>query len=256
MSKSLFDLTGRAALVTGGSKGLGKAMARGLAEAGANVVISSRREDALKVAAREIGDGVTGKVQYVVADMTSREDVARLAEKAVAAFGRIDILVNNAGDNKPQPIDQIQDDVWDGLIELNLSSCMALSRALAPGMKERKWGRIIHISSIMGFSSAGGRNAYSATKSALKGLARASANDLGEFGITVNCIAPGPFLTDLPLGLLSEAKQAEFARRTAMNRWGRPEELVGPILLLASEAGSYITGTTLVVDGGTLSKIF
>ncbi|APW62159.1 SDR family NAD(P)-dependent oxidoreductase [Paludisphaera borealis] len=256
MTKSLFDLTGRAALVTGGSKGLGKAMARGLAEAGANVVISSRREDALKVAAREIGDGVTGKVQYVVADMTSREDVARLAEAAVAAFGRIDILVNNAGDNKPQPIDQIQDDVWDGLIELNLSSCMALSRALAPGMKERKWGRIIHISSIMGFSSAGGRNAYSATKSALKGLARASANDLGEFGITVNCIAPGPFLTDLPLGLLSEAKQAEFARRTAMNRWGRPEELVGPILLLASEAGSYITGTTLVVDGGTLSKIF
>jgi NAD(P)-dependent dehydrogenase (short-subunit alcohol dehydrogenase family) len=256
MSKSLFDLTGRAALVTGGSKGLGKAMARGLAEAGADVVISSRREDALKDAAREIGEGTKGKVKYVVADMTDRADVARLAEQAIAAFGKIDVLVNNAGDNKPQPIDQIQDEVWDGLIELNLSSCMALSRALAPGMKERKWGRIIHISSIMGFSSAGGRNAYSATKNALKGLAQASANDLGEFGVTVNCIAPGPFLTDLPMGLLSQAKQDEFARRTAMNRWGRPEELVGPVLLLASEAGSYITGATLVVDGGTLGKIF
>ena len=256
MNKSLFDLTGRAALVTGGSKGLGKAMARGLAEAGANVVISSRREDALKVAAREIGEGLDASIRHVVADMTNRDDVARLAEKAVAAFGRIDVLVNNAGDNKPQPIDQIQDDVWDGLIELNLSSCMALTRALVPGMKERKWGRVIHISSIMGFASAAGRNAYSATKSALKGLARASANDLGEHGITVNCIAPGPFLTDLPLGLLNQEKQDEFARRTAMNRWGRPEELVGPILLLATDAGSYITGTTLVVDGGTLSKIF
>jgi NAD(P)-dependent dehydrogenase (short-subunit alcohol dehydrogenase family) len=256
MSKSIFDMTGRAALVTGGSKGLGKAMARGLAEAGADVVISSRREDALKDAAREIGEGTKGKVKYVVADMTDRADVARLAEQAIAAFGKIDVLVNNAGDNKPQPIDQIQDEVWDGLIELNLSSCMALSRALAPGMKERKWGRIIHISSIMGFSSAGGRNAYSATKNALKGLAQASANDLGEFGVTVNCIAPGPFLTDLPMGLLSQAKQDEFARRTAMNRWGRPEELVGPVLLLASDAGSYITGATLVVDGGTLGKIF
>jgi NAD(P)-dependent dehydrogenase (short-subunit alcohol dehydrogenase family) len=256
MLNSLFDLTGRAALVTGGSQGLGKAMARGLAEAGANVVISSRREEALKAAAREIGDGAAGKVQYVVADMTNRDDVARLAEKAVSAFGRIDVLVNNAGDNKPEPIDQIQDDVWDYIVELNLSSCMALTRALAPGMKERKWGRIIHISSIMGFSSAGGRNSYSATKNALKGLAQASANDLGEFGITVNCIAPGPFLTDLPLGLLSKEKQDEFARRTAMNRWGRPEELVGPVLLLATEAGSYITGATLLVDGGVLSKIF
>jgi gluconate 5-dehydrogenase len=256
MSNSLFDLSGRAALVTGGSKGLGKAMARGLAEAGANVVISSRSEDALKAAAKEIGEGLKSSVRYIVADMTDRADVARLAKEAVAAFGRIDVLVNNAGDNKPQPIDEIQDEVWDGLMELNLSSCMALTRALVPGMKERKWGRVIHISSIMGFASAAGRNAYSATKSALKGLARASANDLGEHGITVNCIAPGPFLTDLPLGLLSQEKQAEFARRTAMNRWGRPEELVGPILLLATDAGSYITGTTLVVDGGTLSKIF
>jgi len=256
MVENPFDLTGRAALVTGGSKGLGKAMARGLAEAGADVVISSRHEEALKSAAREIGEGLPAKVHYVVADMTVRADVARLAEEAVAALGRIDILVNNAGANTPQRLDEITDEVWDGLIELNLSSCMALSRALVPGMKDRRWGRIIHISSVMGYASAAGRSAYSATKSALMGLARAGAADLGDSGITVNCIAPGAFLTDLPLGLLSEAQQAEFARRIALGRWGRPEELVGPILLLASEAGSYITGSTLLVDGGALAKRF
>jgi NAD(P)-dependent dehydrogenase (short-subunit alcohol dehydrogenase family) len=108
----------------------------------------------------------------------------------------------------------------------------------------------------MGFGSAGGRNAYSATKSALLGLARASAQDLGPYGITVNCIAPGPFLTDLPKSLLSQKKQDEFARGTAVGRWGQPDELVGPALLLASDAGSYITGTTLIVDGGCLAKIF
>ena len=123
-------------------------------------------------------------------------------------------------------------------------------------MKERRWGRVIYISSIMGLTSAPGRTLYSATKSALIGLARAAANDLGGSGITVNCLAPGPFLTDLPASVLSEEQRAAFARRTALGRWGRPEELVGPALLLASDAGSYITGTTLVVDGGLLARVF
>ena len=251
-----FDLSGRAALVTGGSKGLGKAMAMGFAQAGADVVISSRHENELQAAVKEIQSGTKAKVAYVVADMTRREEAGRLAREAVQAMGQIDILVNNAGSNLPQPIDQIRDEDWDRLVELNLSSCMALTRELVPGMKERRWGRIIHISSIMGFSSAGGRNAYSATKSALLGLARASANDLGPFGITVNCIAPGPFLTDLPMSLLSQEKQDEFARGTALGRWGQPDELIGPALLLASDAGSYITGTSLIVDGGCLARIF
>jgi len=256
MSTSLFDLSGRVALVTGGSKGLGKAMARAFAEAGADVVISSRHEAELKAAAAEIAEGTKSKVVYFVADMTRRDDVRKLAEKALAAMGRVDILVNNAGSNQPQAIDKITDEAWDRIVELNLSSCMALTRALVPQMKERRWGRVIHISSIMGLSSKEERNAYSATKSALLGLARASALDLGEFGITVNCLAPGPFLTDLPGSLLSQAEKDVFARRTALGRWAEPRELAGPALLLASDAGSYITGAVLVVDGGSLVKTF
>ncbi len=256
MSHALFDLTGRVALVTGGSKGLGKAMARGFAEAGADVVISSRHEEELKRAAAEIAEGTKAKVVYFVADMTKRDDVRKLADSALAAMGKVDILVNNAGSNKPQAIDKITDEDWDRIVELNLSSCMALARALAPQMKQRRWGRIIHISSIMGLSSKEERNAYSATKSALLGLARASALDLGPFGITVNCLAPGPFLTDLPGTLLSDAEKKTFAVRTALGRWAEPRELAGPALLLASEAGSYITGAVLVVDGGSLVKVF
>lgn len=256
MSSSLFDLTGRVALVTGGSKGLGKAMARGFAEAGANVVISSRHEEELRAAAKEIAEGTKAQVQYFVADMTQRDEVRKLADKALGAFGRVDILVNNAGSNTPQAIDQITDEAWDRIVELNLSSCMALTRALVPQMKQRRWGRIIHISSIMGLASKSERNAYSATKSALLGLARANALDLGSYGITVNCLAPGPFLTDLPGSILSDQEKQVFADRTALGRWAQPRELAGPALLLASEAGSYITGAVLVVDGGSLVKTF
>ena len=133
---------------------------------------------------------------------------------------------------------------------------MALTRALVPQMKERRWGRIIFISSIMGLASKEERSAYSATKSAVIGLARSCALDLGPFGITANAIAPGPFLTDLPRSLLDEKQQQVFADRTALGRWGEPHELVGPALLLASEAGSYITGATISVDGGCLVKTF
>lgn len=256
MSHDLFDLTGKVALVTGGSRGLGLAMARGFAEAGAEVIISSRHEEELRAAAEQIGSGLKRRVAYLVADMTDRRQVEKLAQEALAQFGRVDILVNNAGSNNPQPIDKIVDADWDRIVELNLSSCMALTRALVPQMKERRWGRVIHISSIMGLASKEGRNAYSATKAALIGMAQASCQDLGAFGITVNCIAPGPFLTDLPGKMLTDAEKATFASRTALGRWGEPRELAGPALLLASDAGSYITGATIVVDGGTLTKTF
>jgi NAD(P)-dependent dehydrogenase (short-subunit alcohol dehydrogenase family) len=254
MGLGIFDLSGKVALVTGGSKGLGKAMARGLVEAGADVIISSRHEDELRSALDEILKGTGRKGKYFVIDMARRPDVVRLAKASLDAMGRVDILVNNAGTNVPTAIDEIKDEDWDRVMEINLNSVMALTRALVPQMKSRKWGRIVHISSVMGFASKEGRNVYSATKSALIGFARATALDLGSFGITVNCIAPGPFLTDLPGRLLPAEEKKKFADRTALGRWADPKELVGPILLLASDAGSYITGETLVVDGGYLAR--
>jgi NAD(P)-dependent dehydrogenase (short-subunit alcohol dehydrogenase family) len=254
MALNLFDLTGKVALVTGGSKGLGKAMAHGLAQAGADVAISSRHEDELRTALDEILQGTGRRGCTVVADMGQRSEAANLAPEVLKRMGRVDILVNNAGTNRPQPLDQIKDEDWDRVMEINLSSIMALSRALVPQMKERRWGRIIHISSVMAFVSKEGRHVYSATKSALIGFARSAALELGPHGITVNCIAPGPFLTDLPAKLLSPAEKQEFAQRTAVGRWGEPQELVGPVLLLASNAGSYLTGETLVVDGGYLAR--
>ncbi len=254
MNTTLFDLTGRAALVTGGSKGLGKAIAAAFAAAGAELAIASRHEEELNSAADDIRRQHGVRVEPIAADLYRRDEVQRLADTAVRRLGKIDILVNNAGTNIPQQIDQIRDDDWDRVLQLNLTTCMALGRAVAPGMKQRRWGRIIHISSIMGLSSKEGRNIYSATKSALIGLARASALDLGPYGITVNCIAPGIFATELPMSILTPEEQAQAAARTALGRWGQPEELAGPALLLASDAGSYITGSVLLVDGGLLSR--
>lgn len=254
MASSLFDLTGRVALITGGSKGLGKAMARAFAQAGADVIISSRHPAELEAALPEILHGTHRKGSWITSDLSRREEMQRLADEALEAFGRIDILVNNAGSNIPEAVDAIQDANWDRLMELNVTSCMVLSRALAPQMKSRGWGRIIHISSVMGLTSKAGRTTYSATKAALIGMTRAMALDLGPSGVTVNCIAPGPFLTDLPLSVLSPEDRQNFAERTALGRWGDPQELAGPALLLASDAGSYITGSTLLVDGGVLCK--
>ena len=250
MPLDAFNLTGKVALVTGGSKGLGKSMALALAKAGADIVISSRTEKDLRGALDEIVTATGRKGKYIVADMSKRDDVKRLAKASLDAMGRVDILVNNAGTNTPQAIDQIKDEDWDRVREINLDSVMMLTRALVPQMKARGWGRVIHISSVMALVANAGRNTYCATKAALMGLARASALDLGGNGITGNCIAPGPFLTDLPGRLLSPQEKESFAKMTALNRWADPNELIGPVLLLASDAGSYITGETLVVDGG------
>ncbi|MFK5922642.1 MAG: SDR family NAD(P)-dependent oxidoreductase [Verrucomicrobiota bacterium] len=254
MSCDLFNLDGRVALVTGGSKGLGKAMARGFAEAGADVMIASRSADELKAAAAEVGDGLDVKVEWMVTDMGDREASDQLAAETISRLGKVDIVVNNAGSNTPQPIDQIVDEDWDRIVELNLTSCMRLTRAVVPGMIERKWGRVIHISSVLGLGSKPARNVYSATKAGLIGMAKASALDLGPHNITVNCIAPGPILTDLPMSLLNDAEKKEFSNMTALDRWGTPRELAGPALFLASEAGSYTTGTTILVDGGAYAR--
>ena len=255
MYEKLFDLTGKVALVTGGSRGLGKAMARAYAEHGANIMVCSRNAAELEAAAKEIGDGLPGvRVEWMTADLGKKDGPQMLANETLKRLGRVDVLVNNAGSNIPQRVDQITDEAWDQIIELNLSGIMRLTRALLPQMMERKWGRVIHISSVLGLGGKLGRNVYSATKGALIGMARSSALDLGPFGVTVNCISPGPFLTELPLGLLNDEQKQEFTNRTAMKRWGKPEEIAGVALLLGTDAGSYLTGTTILIDGGVLAN--
>ena len=256
MFENLFNLRGRVALVTGGSKGIGKAVARGFAEAGADVAIAARHESELQQAAVEIADGLTVRVAGRSADMTSRDQVRELAEWAEGTFGKVDILVNNAGSNEPQLLLETTDAVWDRILELNLTSCMQLSRAVAPRMIQQGWGRIIHLSSVMALASNPGRGLYSATKAALVGMARAHALELGPYGITVNCLAPGPVATDLPMNLLNEEQKRRFAERTALKRWGQTIDMVGPALLLASDAGAYITGTVILADGGMLCRTF
>ncbi len=258
MPTSRFDLSGRIALVTGGSKGLGKSMARGFLEAGAEVMISSRHESELRQTAEELAAEISphSRIEWTVADMVDRTQVDALAATALERMAQVDILINNAGGNTPQSLEDVVDEDWDNILELNLSSSMRLTRALVPQMKERRWGRIIHISSLLGLGGKEGRSAYCSTKSALLGLTRAGALELGPFNITVNCIAPGPFLTDLPARVLTEEQKQAFTERTALGRWGSPDELIGPSLLLASEAGSYITGTALLVDGGALARVF
>jgi len=252
----LFDLTGRVALVTGGSKGIGKVAARAMAEAGAEVVVSARHEDDLREAVAEIGAGLDRRVEYRVCDMTDRAQVADLARWAEQTFGHVDILFNNAGSNEPQNLVETTDESWDRILELNLTSCMQLARAVAPGMIERGWGRIVHTSSIMALASKEGRGIYSGTKAALIGMARAHALELGPHGVTVNCLAPGPVMTDLPMNLLSDEEKQEFSDRTAVKRWGLVDDMIGPVLLLVSDAGAFVTGTTIVADGGVLCRTF
>lgn len=243
-------------MVTGGSKGIGKAVARAYAEAGADVMIAARHEDELRTACDEISTGLDVRVECFVGDMLRRDDVKKLATDTIEAFGRVDILFNNAGSNEPQPLLEVTEESWDRILELNLTACMLLAKEVAPGMIERGWGRIVHASSVMALASNPGRGCYSATKAALIGMTRAHALELGPHGITVNCLAPGPIMTDLPMSLLDDEQKLRFAERTAVKRWGQVEDMVGPVLLMSTNAGAYITGTVILADGGLICRTF
>lgn len=252
MIQELFNLTGKVALVTGGSKGIGQAMARGLAAAGADIVINSRSREEMDEAMKYILEGTERRGHCVVADLFKREDTVGLAREALEVMGRVDIVVNNAGTNFVSPVDKIVDEDWDRLVELNLTAPMVLVRELADQMKERKWGRIVNISSIFGMCTKNERGSYSATKSGLIGITRTMAQDLAPWEITANAIAPGPISTPLTDRMV-QGELREYFNSMLLGRWGTPQDLVGPVLLLSSDAGSFITGTTVTVDGGWMT---
>jgi NAD(P)-dependent dehydrogenase (short-subunit alcohol dehydrogenase family) len=256
MLQELFDLKGKTAVVTGGSKGIGKAIARGLAEAGAQVVICSRHAEPLAQAADEIQAGLSRPILTFVADLAQRSAADEFAQAVLEQVGQVDILINNAGNNRPQNLADTTFEVWDEILQINFTSCMQLAKAFTPGMIARRWGRIVYLSSVMALASNAGRGLYSGTKSALIGMARAHALELGPYGITVNCLAPGPIATDLPMSILNEEQKQKFAQRTAVKRWGEPIDMVGPALMLSSNAGAYISGHVLLADGGMLCRTF
>ena len=255
MSLELFQLHGRTALITGGSKGLGKAMARALAQAGADVVLASRHEDELRQAQKEITEGTKSRCIYFVSDLSDRRQTVDLACQALDAMGHVDILINNAGIGSRTKLIELSDSEWDSVLSVNLTGPMVLARELAPQMVERRWGRIINISSLFGIVSREGRSAYAASKGAIIQLTRTWALEFGPHGVTVNAIAPGPFETEMAAAhLANPASKQWYTDRVPLGRWAQPIELAGPVLLLASNAGSYINGHVLAVDGGYLCQ--
>ena len=247
-----FSLTGRVALVTGSSRGLGKAIAQGLAGAGAMVILHGRDADRLAQAAAEMRN-VAGALAFDVSDTAAtREAFARIA----AEHGRLDILVNNAGVIPRKPLLETTDDDWASVIDSNLSAYFRLSREAARLMVPRKSGRIIMISSIMGLVGRPTIPGYVTAKAGLHGMVRGLSAELAPQGITVNAIAPGYMPTDATAALRNDAAfNAWIANRAPMGRWGEPAELAGPAVFLASAAASYVTGHVLVVDGGLTAAL-
>lgn len=246
-----FRLDGRWALVTGGSKGLGRVMATALAQAGANVVIVSRTAAECETAAAEIRATTGQRAVAIAADVTRADQVDQLAEHAARDAGPIDILVNSAGVNVRNPIAETREADWDAILDVNLKAPFLLARKFGPPMAERGWGRVIHLGSIMSAVSLPGRSPYASSKAGLIGLTHTLALEWAGRGVTVNAICPGPFATEMNRPLLNDpVKYAEFVSKIPMGRWGELHEIAGAAVFLASNASSYMTGATLFVDGG------
>lgn len=249
----LFDLAGRTAIVTGGGRGLGEYMARALADAGASVLVCSRKLDALESVCEDIrADG--GTAVATVCDVSRPEDAARAVEQAVDQFGSIDILVNNSGTTWGAPPEEMPTDKFDRVMEVNVRGTFLMSQAAARSMIDQgRGGRIINIASILGLR--GGRPGlleaagYSASKGAVLALTRDLAGSWARHGITVNAIAPGWFPTRMSSGVL-DAVGEEMKSAIPLGRFGSPQDIQGAVLYLASEAGGFVTGQTLIVDGG------
>jgi gluconate 5-dehydrogenase len=243
---ALFDLTGRTALVTGSTRGLGLALARALAGAGARVAVNGRTAEACEAVAAELG-GVAAPF-----DVTDEDAVAA----GVAAVGRVDILVNNAGIQLRRPLQEFSLDEWRSILDHNVTSAFLVSRAVVPQMIERGGGKIVNTCSIMSEVARETIGAYTASKGALKGLTRAMCADWARHGIQANGIGPGYFRTELNASLEADPVFDAWLRgRVPAGRWGEPEELGGAVVFLASAASDYVNGQILYVDGGMLAVL-
>jgi NAD(P)-dependent dehydrogenase (short-subunit alcohol dehydrogenase family) len=243
-------LTGRAALITGASKGLGKAMALALAGASAKLALVSRNREQLDAVAGEIR-AAGGEAQVFVADVAREDQVARLEREVAAAFGRIHILINNAGINIRKPLTDFTLEEWNCVMETNLTSVFLMCRAFVPHMKGHGYGRILNMTSTMSHVSLPLRSAYSSSKAALLGLTRALALELAPEAITVNGISPGPFATEMNTALIENPEvNRQFLSRVPLGRWGKVEEVGQLALYLCSEDAGFVTGTDVLIDGG------
>jgi gluconate 5-dehydrogenase len=247
---SMFSLDGRVALVTGASRGLGLAIATGLAEAGATVVLNARVAASLDAAAGTLRKRGL-KVETAPFDVVDAAASDAAVEAMLARHGRFDILVGNAGLQQRAPLDQWRIEDWDRLQALNLRACFFLAQRAAVPMKKQRHGRMIFTSSITGLRGRATIHAYVASKAGLAGVSRSLAAELGEHGITSNTICPGYFETDANAALLADPAFVQRVNsRTALKRWGKPSEVAGAAVFLASDAAAYITGQELVIDGG------
>lgn len=247
----LFQLSGRRALVTGGARGLGHTIAMALAEAGADVAITSRSEETARRAAEEISTATSRAIVPIVGDVMTERQVTDLRTSVEHAFGPVDILVNNAGINIRGEVQSLAETDWNAVIDTNLKGVFLCARAFGPGMCERGWGRVINMSSMLGTIALPGRAPYAASKSGVIGLTRVLALEWASRGVTVNAICPGPFATEMNRALLNDpVKYAEFVQKIPLGRWGELHEIKGLVVFLASEASSYMTGAALLLDGG------
>jgi NAD(P)-dependent dehydrogenase (short-subunit alcohol dehydrogenase family) len=246
----LFSLEGRVALVTGGSSGIGRAIAGALAQAGARVVVVARRPAELVATVEEVS-ALGAEAAWVSADLSTRDGVAEAAAAAVEPFGEPDILVNSAGINLRPPMGEIDEDVWDVTMAVNLTAPYRLGQRFGPGMAERGFGRIIHITSQQAHRAFVQSGAYGVSKGGLESLARSQAEAWSPHGVTVNTLVPGFVMTPLNARLSSDPeKVAALAARTMVGRNGRADDFAGAAVFLAGPASAYLTGQSVFVDGG------